>query len=198
MMWGNGRRVILKDSTLREGLDVPGVALDPGQKRALLVRLAELQVPEAELVAPGHFDADIKVLQELGVADLPIASSGLIYGNGPDCLRQIADAGNVLDRVDILMPVAAARPPAGLKEKAALLREAVQAATGHLAQVGAGFPHSLQVGREVVVELCLEAVAAGATRITSTIRTEPPTVGGRGGCRSGPAGVRRGDLLSCP
>lgn len=166
MGWGNGRRVILKDSTLREGLDVPGVTLDPGQKRALLVKLAELQVPEAEVVAPGHFDTDIKVLQELGMADLPIASSGLIYGNGPECLRQIAAAGNALDRVDILMPAVAARPPAGLKEKAVLLREAVQAAAGQVARVGAGFPHSLQVGREALVELCLEAVSAGATRIT--------------------------------
>ena len=40
------RWVVLKDATMREGLDVPGVSLDPDRKRALLGKLAEAGVSE--------------------------------------------------------------------------------------------------------------------------------------------------------
>lgn len=160
------RDIIFKDSTMREGLDVPGVTLALAQKRTLLEKLAELQVPEAELVAPGHFEADIAQLPEMGASDLPIITSGLVYGNRPECGSQLTKAEGVLDRVDILMPLAALRPPSDLAGKAALLRDALRAAAGHLPRFGAGFPHALQVEPEVVAEMAREAVLEGASRIT--------------------------------
>jgi len=162
---GDGR-VVLKDATMREGLDVPGVALDPGQKRALLAKLAEAQVPEAEIVAPGHFDRDLSALAESGAAELPIRSSGLIYGNGPGWRGQVGKAKGVLDRIDVLIPLSDLRPPADRGEKSRLMREALRVAVGEFGDAGIGFPHATQVERRFLLAMCAEAAHAGAKRIT--------------------------------
>ncbi len=162
---GEGR-VVLRDVTMREGLDVPGVALDPGQKRALLAKLAETGISEAELVAPGHFDRDLAALKESGAAALRIRSSGLVYGNGTGWRGQIAKAKGALDRVDILMPLSDLRPPADRGEKSRRMREALRAAIGELGDAGAGFPHATQVDPRFLLEMCAEAVRTGAGRIT--------------------------------
>lgn len=158
--------VILKDSTMREGQDVPGVALDPDRKRALLGMLADARIPEAELVAPGHFDRDLSFVKESGAAELPIRSSGLIYGNGPDWREQIGKAKGVLDRVDILMPLSDARPPVDRSDKSRRMREALRVGIDILGDVGVGFPHATQVEQRFLLEMCGEAVQAGANRIT--------------------------------
>lgn len=158
--------VVFKDATMREGLDVPGVALDPAQKRALLAMLAEAQVPEAELVAPGHFDRDLGALADSGAPEFPIRSSGLIYGNGTGWRKQIARAKGVLDRIDILMPLSDLRPPADRGEKAKLMTDALRVAAGELGDAGVGFPHATQVERRFLLEMCAEAVHTGAKRIT--------------------------------
>ncbi len=158
--------VVLKDATMREGLDVPGVALDPVQKRALLAKLAEARVPEAELVAPGHFDRDLGALTASGAREVPIRSSGLIYGNGTGWRDQIRKAKGILDRIDILMPLSDSRPPADRGEKARLMRETMHVASGECGDAGAGFPHATQVERRFLLGMCAEAVRAGARRIT--------------------------------
>lgn len=158
--------VVLKDSTMREGLDVPGVALDPDQKRVLLRKLAETQVPEAELVAPGHFDRDLNFVKASGAAELPIKSSGLVYGNGPGWREQIGKAKGVLDRVDILAPLSESRPPAGRNEKARRMREVLRVAIDNLGDVGVGFPHATQVEPRFLLEMCENAVRTGAKRVT--------------------------------
>jgi len=158
--------VLLKDSTMREGQDVPGVALDRDRKRALLEMLDEARIPEVELVAPGHFDRDLDFVKESGAADLTIITSGLIYGNGPGWREQIGKAKGVLDRVDILTPLSDARPPADRRDKSRRMREALRVAIGDLGDVGVGFPHATQVEGRFLLEMCGEAVREGAKRIT--------------------------------
>jgi len=158
--------VLLKDSTMREGQDVPGVVLDRDQKRALLRKLAEVGIREVELVAPGHFDADLEFVKEWGAEESRIRSSGLVYGNGPDWREQIVKAKGVLGRIDILTPLSDARPPAARSDKARRMREALRAAIDTLGDAGVGFPHATQVELRFLLEMCDEAVRAGAKRIT--------------------------------
>ncbi len=160
------RMVVLKDATMREGLDVPGVALDSDQKRLLLAKLAEARVPEAELVAPGHFDRDLAFLEKSGAADLPVRTSGLIYGNRTGWREQIGKAKGVLGRIDILMPLSESRPPADKGEKSRMMREALRAAVGEIGDAGVGLPHATQVEPRFLLDLCGEAVRTGARRIT--------------------------------
>ncbi len=164
--WSKRDRVVLKDSTMREGLDVPGVTLDVVQKRALVKMLAEVGVPEIELVAPGHFDRDLKSLKEMGVSELMVKTSGLIYGNRPEWLEQIGKAKDILDRVDILMPLSSLRPPAEMSEKSKQMKEALKGAIDLLEDVGVGFPHATQVDQAFLLEMCHEAIQVGTKRIT--------------------------------
>jgi len=160
------RRVVLKDSTMREGLDVPGVALGIDQKRALLELLDQAGVPEVEIVAPGHFDRDLDALKAMGAPGQRLQLSGLIYGNGPRLVEQLKKAKGVLDRVDILIPLSDLRPPAGRDEKARRMRQALQEAGDTFGRASVGFPHATQVERDLVLEMCGQAVLAGAARIT--------------------------------
>jgi homocitrate synthase NifV len=158
--------IVLKDSTMREGQDVPGVSLDPDQKRMLLKLLAEARVPEAEIVAPGHFERDLNFAKESGAAECAIRTSGLIYGNRPEWREQIRSAKGVLDRVDILMPLSDARPPADRRAKSRQMRDALRVAIDTLGDVGVGFPHATQVERSFVLEMCGGAASLGVGRIT--------------------------------
>jgi homocitrate synthase NifV len=159
-------RITIKDSTMREGLDVPGIALDAVQKRELLRRLAEAGIPEAEVVAPGHFERDLDSAKEIGASESTVKLSGLIYGYGSDWRDQIAKAKGVLDRVDILIPLCDLRPPTDRREKSSLLKTAMRVSRDTFESAGAGFPHATQVETPFLLDMCLEAVQAGAKRIT--------------------------------
>ena len=165
-MWPENRTIVLKDCTMREGLDVPGVALDLNQKRTLLKKLAQVQVPEVELVAPGHFDADLQVLREMGLSEFGIRSTGLIYGNSPNCSDQIKKAKGVLGRFDILMPLSSLRPPSDKKEKVEQMCQALILAVQGGQHSGVGFPHATQTELDFLLDICQRAVQEGAERIT--------------------------------
>jgi len=160
------KMVVLKDSTMREGLDVPGVALDIEQKRALLIMLDEAQVAEAEIVAPGHFDRDLDALKDMGATGLRIKLSGLIYGHGPRFREQLNKAKGILHRVDILIPLSDLRPPTGRDEKSRQMSEALKAAGDMFGQASVGFPHATQVEPDFLIDMCSQAALAGAERIT--------------------------------
>ena len=151
---------------MREGLDVPGVSLNTDQKKALLQKLAQVGVPEVELVAPGNFAEDLQSLKEMDITEFPVSLSGLIYGNGPAWRQQIVDAKGVLNRVDILMPLSDLRPPADRSEKTRQMKEALGMAIDSLVRAGVGFPHATQVEQTFLLHMCREAVQAGARRIT--------------------------------
>ena len=150
---------------MREGLDVPGVDLDLEQRKRLLVLLAAAGVIEVELVAPGHFERDIEIAAQVNCASLGIKRTGLIYASGSECEFQLKQAAKILDRVDLLIPLAEVRRPAGKTEKAQAMTQALRMATG-LKHVGVGFPHATQVDAEFVLEMCEQADKAGADRIT--------------------------------
>jgi homocitrate synthase NifV len=58
------RKVLLKDSSLREGLDTPGVAFTREEKIKIAALLDRAGVQEIEIVAPGF------VMEDLAFAEL--------------------------------------------------------------------------------------------------------------------------------
>jgi homocitrate synthase NifV len=151
---------------MREGLDVPGVALAIEQKRLLVRRLDGVGVDEVELVAPGHFWNDLEALKELDLGDLRIRSSGLIYGPGSRFLEQIRASSLAVHRVDVLVPLSEKRPPHKRAEKTRCLKDCLRVALDSRDHVGVGFPHATQVEPDFLVELCREAAHWGAERVT--------------------------------
>lgn len=160
------RRIVLKDATLREGLDTPNVFFSPAQKWRIARELEGAGLSEAEVVAPSRVLSDLEDARLLKEKGLTIRLSGLIYANTGDCGQEIEAASRVLDRFDLLMPVSPERAPFEAKEKLRLLRQAVSQAAARRTDFGVGFPHCFHAEPGVVMELAADAVRGGAQRIT--------------------------------
>jgi homocitrate synthase NifV len=158
--------VRLRDSTLREGLDTPGVALSAEQRLRIATLLAEAGVDEVEVVAPSRVAADLDIARAIKARALPLQVSGLIYANGTRCAEEIDLASPWLDWVTLLMPLSPKRAPAGFDEKIARLCAAVDRAVALRREVGVGFPHSTQTDVELLVRIGAAAVARSAQRVT--------------------------------
>ncbi len=158
--------IILKDATLREGLDVPGVALDRVQRAQVTAHLAELGVPEVEFVAPGRFWTDAETCAALDLRDLGFRTTGLLWAAGEDFSRQSQEAARILDRFDLLMPLSPGRPPHSPGEKRKRIVEAARCALDTHSEVGVGFPHATQVEVDFLEEVCGLVAREGVKRVT--------------------------------
>src|SRR5580704_6973663 len=117
------KQVTLKDSTLREGLDTPGVNFSTEQALRIARALDQAGVPELEIVAPARVMKDLEFARRLRREELRVKTSGLIYANRPEWKVEIEPAAGCLDRFDILMPLSAQRKPSYRKEKIAGMSE---------------------------------------------------------------------------
>ena len=160
------KKTIIKDSTLREGLDVPDVNFSLGQKLEIARLLDQACVPEIEVVAPGKVFEDLKFVKRLKEEKLQIRTSGLVYVYNPRCQEQIEEISRHLDRFDLLMPVSPKRKPYDKNVKINHLLEVLAFSLIHLPEVGVGFPHSTQTEIDFLLEIGRESVNGGARRIT--------------------------------
>jgi homocitrate synthase NifV len=160
------RKIILKDATLREGLDTPNVAFSPAQRQKVVRLLEKARVPEAELVAPSRVLSDLEGARILKDQGLDILLSGLIYAYSANREHEIDAAARILDRFDLLMPVSTSRPPCDLQEKSRLLKGCVSRAAESRADFGVGFPHSFQTDPAFIMELAEASIQRGARRVT--------------------------------
>ncbi len=161
-----GRLVIVKDSTLREGLDTPNVRFSHQQVLAIALQLAAARVPEIEVVAPSRVLADLSLVRMLRAEGLGIRTSGLIYASSPRFEEEIGQASECLDRVDLLMPLSDKREPYPRSEKIAVLRLALARCLDRRIDTGVGFPHSTQTDPGFLLEICRAMVESGARRVT--------------------------------
>ncbi len=160
------KKIILRDSTLREGLDTPNVRFSIEQKLRIARRLDQSKVAEAEVVAPSRVEHDLLFVRQLRELGFRFRSSGLVYAYRPDCQVECKAAGQHLDRFDLLMPVSPHREPCSRHAKIKTLREAIARALQCHDDVGAGFPHATQVDYDFLRDIACEAVSQGARRVT--------------------------------
>src|SRR5580658_3264892 len=158
-------RIILRDSTLREGLDVPGVRFAPEAGVRIARELAGAGIVEAEIVAPARVIAELPFARLIRAEKIPLRTSGLIYASKDDCRKEIDLASGSLDRFDLLMPLSPRREPKDFEAKKSVLLEVLRYALSRCADVGAGFPHSTQVEPELLIEIAAQAAEIGATRM---------------------------------
>lgn len=166
VMAGLSKKVILKDATLREGLDTPHVKFMMEEKLKITQLLDKANVPEIEVVAPGHVIEDLEFVKRLREEALKIRTSGLIYAYNRNCVQEIEEAGRYLDRLDILMPVSERRMPKDRDEKIRHILNRLAYALDVQSNVGVGFPHSTQAEIEFLLEIGKESVQKGAKRVT--------------------------------
>ena len=162
----SSRKVTLKDSTLREGLDTPDVEFTVEQKLKIAKLLDKANVPEVEIVAPSHVLRDLEFVKRLKGEGLKIRTSGLIYAYKRGCEQEIEKASKCLDRLDILMPVSERRMPSHRDEKIQCLVNVLGHALPSRVDVGVGFPHATQTEVAFLLDIGKESVGSGAKRVT--------------------------------
>jgi homocitrate synthase NifV len=165
-MTAETRKIILRDSTLREAMDVPGVSFSLEQRVLIARELFQTGVAEAEVVAPARVISDLRFAKAIKESVPGLALAGLVYGFKGECSDEISAASGLLDRFEIIMPASIKRRPFEKKEKKRLLKNALSRAVALGAKAGAGFPQSFQAEPELLEELSRFGFEAGADRIT--------------------------------
>ena len=160
------KKTIIKDSTLREGLDVPAVNFSVEQKLNIAGLMDQAKVPEIEVVAPGKVLQDLEFVKKLKASGLTIRTSGLIYSFNNQAREEIKEVSRHLDRFDLLMPVSSKRKPFAQTEKISLLSDILAFSLHHFSEVGVGFPHAAHTDIEFLQTISSEAVKRGAKRVT--------------------------------
>jgi len=158
-------RVHLRDSTLREGQDVPGVDFSEEQKIGIARLLDRAGVPEIEIVAPGRVFQDVEFAKRLKTETLRSKVSGLVFASSSRCEEEAETVCRWLDNLDLLMPVSELRKPCDRSVKTKLLLDALEYSLHFPAAVGVGFPHSTQTSAEFLLELSRKCEDKGAKRI---------------------------------
>jgi homocitrate synthase NifV len=160
------RRIAIRDVSLREGLDVPGVNYTGEQKRIIVRLLQRANVSEIEIVAPAAVPKDLEFARSLKREGCGVKLSGLVYASGDRCADEIGEAAGVLDRVDLLMPASPKRKPFGSGEKIELLMRMLEHARRGFPVAGVGFPHSMQVETGFLLQIAETSARNGAGRVT--------------------------------
>jgi isopropylmalate/homocitrate/citramalate synthase len=160
------RDVVLKDSTLREAMDTPGVEFSLTARIEIARLLESAGVAEAEVVAPARVSKDLEVARLIKTQGIVITTSGLIYANREDFRHEAAAAAEALDRIDLIMPLSEQRQPQRFDEKCTMLAQAIDFGSTLGMPIGIGFPHATQVSPEELLEIAEQGARRGATRIT--------------------------------
>lgn len=161
-------RIVIRDVTLREGMDVPGVEFTFSQRLKIAEALSGAGIPEIEIVAPAKVavDSDFAGICRDHRKQVRCKTSGLVYASGEQCFQELDLLSGVLDRIDILMPLSAERKPYKEDEKIARMLEVLAYGVQQLPAPGIGFPHAFHADPEFLARACREAEAHGAGRIT--------------------------------
>lgn len=160
------KKITIKDSTLREGLDVRDVNFSFEQKLNITTWMDQAKVPEMEVVAPGKVFQDLEFVKKLKARGLSIRTSGLVYSSNSQAREEIKEASKYLDRFDLLMPVSSKRKPYERNDKMNRLIEILSFSLHHSTEIGVGFPHAAQTDIEFLLDISTEAVKQGARRLT--------------------------------
>jgi isopropylmalate/homocitrate/citramalate synthase len=162
----SNKRINIKDSTLREGLDVPDVNFSIEEKLVIAKLMDQAKVPEIEVVAPGNVFQDLEFVKKMKARGLSIRTSGLVYSFNSQVQEEIKEASKYLSRLDLLMPVSPKRKPYDRNDKISQLLEILSCSLHHSTEIGVGFPHAAQTDIEFLQNISSEAVERGAKRVT--------------------------------
>ena len=161
-----GGRVLLWDSTLRDAPDATGLSRSESRRLDLVRQLARSGVAETIVVSPDHVTDDVRFARRVKAEGLGITLSGQIRANQPDAESQIDQAIEVLDRIDLLMPLSETQPPVGGAKKISVLVQVLDYARSKSTQIGVGFLYATDASPLFLLEISQHATRAGAQRLT--------------------------------
>lgn len=160
------RRVLLRDSTLRDLPEGSAAARSEGWKLEVVGQLARAGVAETVVVSPVSVDADIRFSRRVKAEGFGITLAGQIHAHGADTESEIERSVEILDRIDLLMPLSEQQLPVGGARKISILLEALDFARSRTTQVGVGFLFATEASPLFLLEIVQHTTRAGAQRIT--------------------------------
>lgn len=164
--------VLIRDSTLREGLELPGVELSLAQKLKIVLMLEEMRVPEIEIGMPYGIRGCLPLAAAIKSRGLRIRTSALVLAHRARCREDIdVAAASSLDRVELLVPTSDTL--LNLKDYykiskgglPGLLRDGLAHAKRRRVRVGLGFVDATRTDLAFLVRLMREGQGAGADRV---------------------------------
>ncbi len=170
-------RLIILDTTLRDGEQAPGIALSPDDKVAIATQLGRLQVDviEAGFAAssPGDFEAVARIAAEV---EGPVIAS--LARTHPDDIDKAADALKAADRSRIHVFISTS--PIHMEQMLRMTPkevydaavEGVRRARAYTEDVEFSPQDATRSDPQFIIDICRAAVEAGATTINI-----PDTVG---------------------
>jgi isopropylmalate/homocitrate/citramalate synthase len=96
--------IILRDTTLREGVQIPGSRVSDADKQRFVGLLEELGVPEIEIGLPDGVNACAELTRFIHQHGLKIKPTGLVPCYGSRWRRQVDLAADCGLRIDVLVP----------------------------------------------------------------------------------------------
>jgi isopropylmalate/homocitrate/citramalate synthase len=163
---------LIRDSTLREGMELPGVDLSLAQKLKIALMLEEMQVPEIEIGMPYGIRSCLPLAAAIKSRRMRIRTSALILAYRASCKEEIdIAAASSLDRVELLIPTSDTL--LNLKDYykiqkdglPGLLRDGLAHAKKRRVTVGLGFVDASRTDPDFLVRLMRVGQKAGADRV---------------------------------
>ncbi len=156
-------RVSVRDSTLREGLDVPWINFSLPQKLTIVACLKRLGIKEIEIGQPHRIAEACLLCEKIKKIDHSLITSGLIFGFGN--VREELLKAKFLDRIDILMPLVERGPQTHQGKIDSLQASLKEAQAFSYENIGVGFPHATSADFKFLTSISKVAVLNGAKRI---------------------------------
>jgi len=181
------KSAVIRDSTLREGMELPNVALLLEEKVEIAQFLEAMNVSEIEIGMPYGLKNCLPLAKAIKSKKLKIRTSALILSYSSTWRQEVELAAKSnIDRIEILFPTSDIL--LNLKNYyrikkgnlPALLREVIIYAKRRLPEVGVGFVDATRTALDFLILLAQEAKEKGADRViiydTIGIAT-PPKMG---------------------
>lgn len=166
------KSVLVRDSTLREGLELPGVELTLAQKLKVVLMLEQMHVPEIEIGMPYGIRSCLPLAAAIKSRGLRIRTSALLLAYRGNCREEIdIAAASDLDRVELLVPTSDIllnlKDYYGVSKEGlpGLLRDGLTWAKKRRVKIGLGFVDATRTDLGFLVDLMREGKRAGADRV---------------------------------
>lgn len=165
------KSVLIRDSTLREGMELPGVDLSLKDKLKIAGMLEDMRVREIEIGMPYGIKSCLPLAKAIKARRMKIQTSALVVSYRSNWKREIELAADSdIDRIDILFPASdillSLKDYYKIKKEALpdLIEETVGYAKKRLKRVGLGFVDATRTKPDFLIRLMRKAQDARAER----------------------------------